>query len=501
MTIDDRAYRSLHTVPEIEGPIPVSAESVPFCAMQNSRRPVDLRKFGYVEEEFFVAGNANVYQETDGGLGIVHEAVPYRTRLIVRKPADSSEFSGRVYFDILNATQNYDIEDLWHRIYLWCMEQGHGYVGITSKPVNVRSLKQYDHARYRSLNWASPKTASQPATCINGEILGTEEGMIWDMIGQTATAIRSGKAGALFGGEEVCYLCLTGQSQSGFYLNTFIAHFDRYMADAAGRRLFDGYMNIVGVPFERELRQGISKSRFSLKPRRDLTSGVPLIMISSEGDIELFSKREGWAQTKPPLDCDTRENKCRYYEVAGAPHTDVDCGILSGDAEIIRAGYAPMSVDSALRSVINDFPLAEYVCGFLEKLYVWRTEGVAPATCRRFERNPNGELRRDARQNVCGGFRTPYVDLPVASYQGTGAFPIGDIAGRRNELYESEAEEAFDRRLLQLEEALNAQLAEGWLTEGAVSRMLQTERNRHERLQNAQTDCGSSSAGADKLAR
>lgn len=498
MTMNDRAYRSLHAMPRIEGPIPASAGSVPFCAMQNSRRPVDLQKYGYIEEEFFVGGAANVYQETDGGLGLVHEAVPYKTRLIVRRPADPSKFSGRVYFDILNATQNYDIEDLWHRIYIWCMEQGHGYVGITSKPVNVQSLKQYDYERYRSLNWASPETVPQPAPCTDGEIPGTEEGMIWDMIGQTATAIRSGRAGALFGGEEVRYLCLTGQSQSGFYLNTFIAHFDRYMEDAAGQRLFDGYMNIVGVPFERELRQGISKKRFSLKPRRDLVSGVPLIMISSEGDMELFSKREGWAQTKLPVDCDTRENKCRYYEVAGAPHTDVDCAILSGDAEVIRTGRAPMRVDSSLRAMMNNFPLAEYICGFLEKLHTWRVEGTAPATCPRFERDSNGGLRRDAHQNVCGGFRTPYVDLPVASFRGYGEFANGDIAGGRIELHESEA--AFDRRLLELEEALNAQLAEGWLTKGAVSRMLQAERNRRECLKDAHGDCAGFPEGADRSA-
>ena len=49
----------------------------------------------------------------------------------------------------------YDIEDLWHRIYLWCMEKGHAYVGITSKPVNVLSLKNFDYDRYGDLNWSN----------------------------------------------------------------------------------------------------------------------------------------------------------------------------------------------------------------------------------------------------------------------------------------------------------------------------------------------------------
>ena len=61
-------YRSLHTAAEIEGPIPTNAGSVPFCAMQNSRRPVSLEAYGYVEEEFFVSGLANVYVEGQAGL-------------------------------------------------------------------------------------------------------------------------------------------------------------------------------------------------------------------------------------------------------------------------------------------------------------------------------------------------------------------------------------------------------------------------------------------------
>ncbi len=467
-------YRSLHTAAEIEGPIPTNAGSVPFCAMQNSRRPVSLEAYGYVEEEFFVSGLANVYVEGQAGLETVHEAVPYRTRLLVRRPKDASRFSGRVYFDILNATQNYDIEDLWHRIYIWCMEQGHGYVGITSKPVNAQSLKQYNYARYHSLDWSSPEPVPQPAPCIEGEIPGTEEGLIWDMIAQTATALRSG---TLFGGRPVDYLCLTGQSQSGFYLNTFVAHFESYMKDAQGRSLFDGYLNVVGVPFERELRQGISPYRFSLKPRRRLTSSVPLVMVSSEGDIALFSGRMAGVLAELPEDSDVPGNLCRYYEVAGAPHTDIDCGILSSDAEILRAGRTPLPMDPALRSQINDFPLAEYICGFLEKMYIWRTAGVAPAVSPRFKRDETGALCRDAHGNVRGGFRSPYVDLPVARYQGSGDIPSGDIGGCRTEL--AEDGEVVERRISRLEAGLRAQREAGWLVQGAVERMLAAERARH----------------------
>ena len=49
------------SVPKATGPLPVTAESAPFMAAANNLDPTDLSKFGYVEEEFILSGNANVY--------------------------------------------------------------------------------------------------------------------------------------------------------------------------------------------------------------------------------------------------------------------------------------------------------------------------------------------------------------------------------------------------------------------------------------------------------
>ena len=40
---------------------PVTATSYPFLAAHRLQEPIDLAKIGYVEEEFFVSGRANVY--------------------------------------------------------------------------------------------------------------------------------------------------------------------------------------------------------------------------------------------------------------------------------------------------------------------------------------------------------------------------------------------------------------------------------------------------------
>ena len=48
-------------VPRVAGPIPVTATSRPLLAAADTQTPLDLKALGYVEEEFFISGTANVY--------------------------------------------------------------------------------------------------------------------------------------------------------------------------------------------------------------------------------------------------------------------------------------------------------------------------------------------------------------------------------------------------------------------------------------------------------
>ena len=55
--------------PKATGPVPVTADSYPSMAADTLQDPIDLRARGYVEEEFFVSGAANVYDwGADGAL-------------------------------------------------------------------------------------------------------------------------------------------------------------------------------------------------------------------------------------------------------------------------------------------------------------------------------------------------------------------------------------------------------------------------------------------------
>ena len=64
--------------------IPVTENSWPFIS---AVKPCELEKHGYVEEEFFQTGTANIYDEgPDGKLEVTVPDAPYTTRLLVRRP-------------------------------------------------------------------------------------------------------------------------------------------------------------------------------------------------------------------------------------------------------------------------------------------------------------------------------------------------------------------------------------------------------------------------------
>src|SRR4029079_14656748 len=94
------------TAQSVTGPIPVTAESVPFLAADRNLEPMDLKKYGYVEEEFVVSGKANVYDwATDWTVTVKTSGAPYGTRILIRRPADAARFSGNVVVELLNSVR------------------------------------------------------------------------------------------------------------------------------------------------------------------------------------------------------------------------------------------------------------------------------------------------------------------------------------------------------------------------------------------------------------
>jgi hypothetical protein len=142
-------------VPKV-APIAISADSVPFLAASQSLEPTDLKKFGYVEQEFLVTGTANVYDwAADGTLSVKTPNAPYGTRILVRRPADAGRFSGNVVVEPLNAVRRMDWSWMWGYIDEQILQSGDVWVGITM-PGSSAAIKKFNPTRYAAVSFANP---------------------------------------------------------------------------------------------------------------------------------------------------------------------------------------------------------------------------------------------------------------------------------------------------------------------------------------------------------
>ncbi len=131
-------------IPKIIGPIPLTADSYPFLGAGHTLNPIDFTKAGYVEEEFFLSGNANVYDwSADGSLSVKTEKAPYTTRILVRRPARASRFSGNVVVEPFMPARRYDWPIMWSYIHQSLMEHGDAWVGVTV-PATSGALKKFN---------------------------------------------------------------------------------------------------------------------------------------------------------------------------------------------------------------------------------------------------------------------------------------------------------------------------------------------------------------------
>jgi hypothetical protein len=169
-------------VPKVSGPVPVTSDSFPFLAADRNLEPTDLKKYGYVEEEFIVTGTANVYDwAADGALTVKTPGVPYGTRILVRRPGDPGRFSGDVIVEPLNAVRRFDWPWIWGYSHESFLQHGDAWVGITlcpspirrPLPVHRREMPPYRRTRTGCGGTPSARSARcSRATCRRGRWQG-----------------------------------------------------------------------------------------------------------------------------------------------------------------------------------------------------------------------------------------------------------------------------------------------------------------------------------------
>jgi Alpha/beta hydrolase domain len=217
---------------EIEGLVTGGRHGWPFGACVE-----DLAELGYVEEEYFVAGMAPTYAlaldsayTRDGRWRAEQsQAVPFRTRIVVRRPVDPSRFNGTVVVEWNNVSMAHDLmlTDI-----TGLAAAGFAFVGVSAQPLGIRgfatggtSLIGWDEDRYGSLDVPS-------------------ENASYGVFGQVAEAVgplRPPSSVDPMGALPVERLIATGASQSAQRPHTYIN------AVHPVAPVFDGFLPVVHI--------------------------------------------------------------------------------------------------------------------------------------------------------------------------------------------------------------------------------------------------------------
>ncbi len=428
--------------PMVEGPVASTADSTPWAATDQP-----LASYGYVEREYEYAGDAFAY-DTSGdidqdGLRITTGGPandgrhPYRTRMIVRRPADPADFNGTVVVEWQNVTATFDLEANWYGDPEYLLENGYAYVAISAQRVGVNSLKLWDAARYGDLDVTD-----------GGALTGDE--LSYEIFAAGIKAILDGGTGAdpLGSLAKPDTVIASGESQSGSRLSTY------YNKVQPLHEIIDAFLITVS----------------SGQVRDD--GGVPLIRILSETE-----------NRTPRTEPDTANY--RHWEVAGGSH-------------LPRMAFdnfqAPIERDLGLTlsASCEQYPLSRVQWPFVvnsayEHLVRWANGGAAPPIAPRGQYDTSDELVRDELGIAQGGIRLPEMSVPARLNTGINAIGTGGgifsafcvLLGSTEDLSDEALLARYDDwadYIAQVTARANQVAGQGFILEEEVPRLIQMHR-------------------------
>jgi hypothetical protein len=460
-------------VPMVTGPLPVTATSRPFLDSGHVFEPIDLARAGYVEEEFLVSGKANVYDwAADGSLSVRTAAAPYTTRILVRRPADARRFSGAVLVELMYTPRRWDWPMMWGYMRDGLIARGDAWVGITM-PGAIAGLQKFDAERYRSLSFANPSPTACGAAATAAPI---EDGLKWDAISQIGALLKSRSAPSPFRGMPAPALYLTVQ---GGDLTTYANAFHAHARLAQNRPVFDGYL--ARAPFAATRINQCAPALAAGDPRNVHGKlDVPIIAVTTQGDLPntIALRRD---------DADSGNDRYRLYEVAGSGH--IDKFAYAGFpvmADQQAAGNAQGSIEWPFNApctppipLMNVPILSTVYDAAFAALDDWSRKGKTAPRAARLTATPGPDgkpsITVDDAGHATGGVRTPYVEVPIASYTTSSPGPgtcaeMGHVVPFDSQQLVSKYG-SFDKYAAQVEASIRRLTAERWLTAADAKRV------------------------------
>jgi hypothetical protein len=377
--------------------VPDGEKGRPFCSAV-----FDLAAQGYVEEEWFLRGDASTYGPAPGTAlsGDGHWATSntgtreFATRLLARRPSDSARFDGTVVLEWLNVSGGLDLDPVWAQSHVEMMRAGSAWVGVSAQRAGVNGpplipgfslpLELWDADRYGTLD-------------ISDDDLS---------YGIFTAAARVARGGALTAQAPVDVVIAAGASQSANRLVTYVNGVHSWEG------AIDAFLVHGRVGTSSPALAADAASPDPLTFRTD--SSTPVIVLESE-----FDTLRSWRARQPDSE------HFRLWEVAGSTHQD-EYVERTLHAEFSRdLGHELPGCDCA----INDMPFHYVENAALSHLRAWARGGAAAPDLPRISMHADGEIDRDEHGNALGGIRLPQIAVPTAQYGPVGTPQLCALRG------------------------------------------------------------------------
>ena len=431
----------------VTGPVASEEPGHPSRNFPFSASAIELQDNGYIEEEYFIAGTANRYlsQEMQNG-EVVDSGHRYRTRLIVRRPANASDFNGVVVVEWINVTGGTDKDIDWWQSGSHFVRNGYAFVAVSAQQVGIDTMKQWNPTRYASLD-----------TTHDGMV--ENDDLSYDIFSAVGRAIpRQGEGynegdAQFMGALRARMILATGHSQSASRLANYLNSI--HPLDP----VYDGMMVHGGGGHIRD------------------DQPVKIFKIMAEGDMRFRA-----AQRQPDSD------NFRQWEVAGTSHVDIPFEVEWSKVRLLSEGQAldqaaPRDPGCELPAH-SRVPFRDAMNAAFEHLVVWVDNDTPPPVAPPLKVRriiPSVEFDRDEFGNALGGIQLAEHAVATALNAGTntGNNRFCVLYGHHAPFSESQLRALYpdhDSYVRRVEEVVNANLESGFILPYAAERTLREAR-------------------------
>jgi Alpha/beta hydrolase domain len=385
--------------------LPVPAGAGTACATARELRfwdgePVPALAEGYVESEYLLSGSARTFEGLVAGpVAVTSEGNRYVTRMLVRSPRRSLDFSGRVVVEPFNTSFGVDRDALWARVGDLIQAQGDAWIGVTTRAMGAAELRKLDAARYAEVDFSVNELA-------------------WDTLRDLGALLKRGGLHSPLGQWDVRRVYLGGYSQSAVDIATFAMAFHATARLPDGSAVYDGYFPAAHAASCAAITSGDAwRPSMEHVPIRGID--VPTIEVQPQSDVEGFAAHIGSVDFVNPGsasirrgDSDFVRDRYRLYEIAGAPHV----ARLEG-----------------CEGTGSSFPTSAFVRAALRLLFSWVEDAIPAPRAPRILVHMDGPICMalvDEHGNPRGGVRSPHLDVPLARYAAhSSPGPMCQLAG------------------------------------------------------------------------